>query len=99
MKILQKRRTKVKFKMSHLAILVQIRNRVNFSKFKKQKFFLCTVKNNGQKLVDFALRKSNFLFMLMFTWKLTELHRSPRNLHKNVEFFVHPREHQHEQKN
>ncbi len=29
---------------------------------------LFTVKNNGRKLVDFALRKSNFLFILMFTW-------------------------------
>ncbi len=38
--------------------------------------------------MDFALRKSNFLFILMFTWKLAELHRSPRNMQKKTLNFL-----------
>jgi hypothetical protein len=53
------------------------------------KFFLRTVKNDGRKFVDFGLRKSIFfLFILMFLWKLAELHRSSDFMHKKKRWIL-----------
>ncbi len=64
--------------------------------------FLCTVKNNDRKFVEFALRKSIFFFILMFAWKLTELQKIQSFFMKISEDPVKPskfpHEHQYEQK-